>query len=336
MKYPPVITKYIQLLNGVPIFFTLSGFLIYWSFDHYPNIRTYSKNRILRIYPALISALVCTVILLYIFNILTIEKMRSSGFFMWIFTQLTFIQEFTPSILSGFGIISNPNPVLWTIGVELQLYVTIPILYFCIHKLSRQKRTIIIVIIGGISYLQNQTCFISNFLTGLSDNGYWQIFIHPFNQLCSFYFFFCTGILVYLYKEQIIPFLSHKLHLLLPTYIFLGIIAYHFGYMPGTYHPKEMELIAYFILVATVFSAAYTRPELTNKLIGKTDISYGVYIYHMLIVQTFYKLGWCENIYILPLILIVFSVSWFSWHFIESPALKLKKHSLYKATLAKL
>lgn len=57
----PSAIKYISLFNGVPIFFTLSGFLIYWSFDHHPDVRTYGKNRILRIYPALIVSLVCTI-----------------------------------------------------------------------------------------------------------------------------------------------------------------------------------------------------------------------------------------------------------------------------------
>lgn len=254
---------------------------------------------------------------------------------MWLFTQLSFMQEFTPSILRGFGGGSAPNAALWTISVELQLYVTIPILYFAIRKLSKPQKAVIIAIVGCLSYLQNQTNFVGHFLLGLSDNGYWQILISPLVQLCNFYFLFCVGILVYMFKEQIIPFLSNKLHILLPSYLIFCIMAYYFGYEPGSYTPKWIELVAYFILVAVVFSAAYTRPGLTNKIIGKTDISYGLYIYHILILHTFHELGWRNPSFIVPLILISFMVAYLSWHFIESPALKLKKYSLYRTTLAK-
>ena len=40
----------LHVFKGVPIFFTLSGFLIYWSYDNNPKIRQYWTNRCLRIY----------------------------------------------------------------------------------------------------------------------------------------------------------------------------------------------------------------------------------------------------------------------------------------------
>lgn len=324
-------TDYLAMFNGVPIFFTLSGFLIYWSYNNNPNWKTYAKNRFLRIYPALLTALVLTIILLFSFGVLTVDKLTNSSFILWVIAQLTFFQEFTPSVVKGFGYDISPNAPLWTISVELLLYVTIPFLVFFIRKLSKKGRVIVIATIGLLSYIQNQTGVISNALNSLSDNGYYLIFMHPFIQLMSFYFFFCIGMIIYEYREKIIPLVAGKGLYFLVIYVLFASLIKYIGYDPGCYFPNLLELFSHMLLMTTVFSLAYTKPSLTNKLIGKTDISYGVYIYHMLVIQTFYELGLTNNWwYMLLLTVICFVVSWLSWTFIEKKALKLKKFSLYK------
>lgn len=322
-------TPYLSLFNGVPIFFTLSGFLIYWSYDNNPTPKDYFRNRFLRIYPALICSFVVTVILLLIFGILTPEKMHSSSFLLWIGTQLTFFQEFTPTILRGFGGGTAPNGALWTISVEILLYFLIPVIYHCIKRYKRQTRAGIILSLGIISYLWNQGCF-GNFLASFSDNGYYLIFIHPFNQISSMFFFFSIGILVYLYKEEIIPVLRGKAGWLIIGYILLSIPYYRFGLEPGSYGPGLLELFLHLYLVICIFSIAYTVPEFTNRYLGKMDISYGLYIYHFLIIHTFIELGVTRDI---PHFFLVLScclgVAWLSWTFVEKRVLKLKKKSLY-------
>jgi peptidoglycan/LPS O-acetylase OafA/YrhL len=171
---------FLHAFKGVTIFFTLSGFLIFWSFDNNPNLRQYWKNRCLRILPAMIVALLCAIVLMLLLGVIKLSVLGNFSFWLWIGTQLTFIQEFTPSILHGFGNSNNPNPVLWTISVEMLLYMFIPLLYHWIKRYSRKGKTIVLLIIGLFSYCQNQTGFISTFLHSISDNGYWNIFIHAF------------------------------------------------------------------------------------------------------------------------------------------------------------
>lgn len=330
----PDCIKYISLFNGVPIFFTISGFLIFWSFDNKPNIKTFFINRFLRIFPALIFSLIFTIILLFSFNIISIETLKNSSFYLWIIAQLTFMQEFTPYIMKGFGGEGNvPNPVLWTISVEMLLYFSIPLLYFVIERFSKKVKTLIILFLGIISYIQNQTGFIGDLLFSLSDNAYYSILIWPFTQLFSFYFFFCVGIIIYLYKEKIIPFLKNKVFIILFLYLVISIILYILDMEPGSYSPNIWELISHFILVLLIFSVAYTRPYMTDKYMGKTDISYGLYIYHILILHSFIELGFTSIWYILPYIFICLFIARISWKFIESPALKLKKNSLFKTLL---
>ncbi|MDH8702251.1 peptidoglycan/LPS O-acetylase OafA/YrhL [Dysgonomonadaceae bacterium PH5-43] len=322
--------KYLSLFNGVPIFFTLSGFLIYWSYENNPNWKTYFVNRFLRLYPALICCLILTITLLIYFGHLNTNELKSSSFILWIFTQLTFIQEFTPSIIKGFGVGSAPNAALWTISVEILLYLSIPLIFFFIKRYNNRVKTVIFLLLGMISYAQNQTHFLHTFLSSFSDNGYYLIFINPFLQFVNFFFFFCFGIIVYLNKERIIPLIAHKGFLFIFSYIILCSIGYYLGYDPGAYEPNFVELLFHCFLVLSIFSFAYTKPELTSKLIGKTDISYGLYIYHFLVINAFYELRLRDEWIFIPLIIICLLAGWLSWTLVEKRVLKLKRKSLYK------
>ncbi len=53
---------------------------------------------------------------------------RSTTFWAWLAGQVSFLQFFNPEQFRGFGI-GVANGALWTITVELQFYVFIPLLY---------------------------------------------------------------------------------------------------------------------------------------------------------------------------------------------------------------
>ena len=322
--------NYFSCFNGVPIFFTISGYLIFWSFNNNPNIKSFFKNRFLRIYPALICCLIITIIALFIFKIIDWSVLTNSSFYLWIIAQLTFFQEFTPVILRGFGGGSSPNPLLWTISVEMLLYISIPILYYTVKSLNKINKSIVIIILGIISYIQNQTGFLSNLLSSFSGNGYYQIFLHPFNQFFSFFFFFSIGFIAYLYKEKIMPFLENKVLYIFILYLITSGTLYLGGMEPGSYSPNIVELLNHLILVSLIFSVAYTRPGLTERYMGNTDISYGLYIFHMVIMNIFVELGLINNVYIVLYIICSFFFFFLSWKYIERPALKLKHNSLFK------
>ena len=322
--------EHTYMFNGVPIFFVISGFLIYWSYDNNTNILNYARNRFLRIYPGLLCSFIFTIILLLSFGRLAFFELFNFSFFLWIFAQLTFFQQFTPSVVPGFGGFGIPNLALWTISVEILFYISIPLVYRLLKRCSLRYKTLIIISLGILSYLENTTAATHSFLESLSNNGYFRIFIVPFMQFFAYFFYFCFGIVVYLHKDKIIPFLANKCILFIGIYIFYCIILYNFGYHPGAYHPNIIELLGHGLLVLSIFSCAYTKPNFANKLIGKTDISYGVYIYHFLIINSFNELSWNSYWCAIPLIVVCFLFGYFSWKLVEKPALKLKKRSLYK------
>ena len=289
-EFPVSHLNYLTMFNGVPIFFTLSGFLIYWSYDNNPNTKQYFINRFLRIYPALTVALALTILLMFVFGVVDLSIFSNTSFYLWICTQLSFIQEFTPEVLKGLGCGGTPNPPLWTISVEMLLYVSVPLLYKFISRYNRKVKTFLLLVIALASYYQNQTGIITEGFNCISSNGYWLILTHPFCQFSSFIWFFVVGILIYMYKDVFIPYIKGKGFILLIIYIVACVIGFYFNVAAGSYTPHGYALILYFLFILSVFSLAYTKPTFTKKLIGKTDISYGLYIYHMLVLKTFYEL----------------------------------------------
>lgn len=116
--------------RGVPIFFALSGFLIWFSIGRSKSYGIYLKKRFLRIYPELWVALLIEIIILVILY----HGWEIKSLLLFVFAQGTIFQFWTPSSLRGYGV-GTPNGALWTIGVMIQFYV---IAWF-VYKLFKGK-----------------------------------------------------------------------------------------------------------------------------------------------------------------------------------------------------
>ncbi len=92
------------------------------------------------------------------------------------------------------------------------------------------------------------------------------------------------------------------------------------------YFPDLGALLLYFSLVGLAFSFAFSFDGLSNRLIGDSDISYGVYLYHMIVANlVFYFVttkGWQGALLAMVCSVIIAFVS---WRLIEHPALRLKE-----------
>lgn len=61
IKMPVGVSKIIGVFSGVPIFFILSGFLIWMSIERTPTFTAYCKKRVFRLYPELVGGY-CSVV----------------------------------------------------------------------------------------------------------------------------------------------------------------------------------------------------------------------------------------------------------------------------------
>ena len=116
---------------GVCLFFVLSGYLLsgpFWdgmALGAMPNVERYAVRRLSRIYPAYLSALIVTTLLL-------------PGYFtFWglisVLLQLAGVHTFADYAYLG------SVPVLWSIGIEIQFYVLLPIMFSGVMAVTRRR-----------------------------------------------------------------------------------------------------------------------------------------------------------------------------------------------------
>lgn len=298
---------------GVLIFFTISGFLIFQSLQRNPDLKQYSINRFLRIYPALIVCFIVTLFLLLLFNVIQFSDLFSLTLIKWIFTQLTFFQFWTPEMLRSWGV-GTPNGSLWTIPVEIQFYILLPILVFTFSKIKLIYKFSLCIILSIcanflLRYLEHAN----------SDSLLIKLFgVSIFPYLC----FFLTGSVLSLYWKNVKRFIEGKaLYWLIIFFAFIFIFRVWPRYQPVNIFGHMVNIL----LSILTISLAYTKPKFSKLLLG-LDISYGIYIYHRLIINSFVELGYIKNNKYLGYALIltlVFAI--LSWFLIEKRALNYKK-----------
>jgi peptidoglycan/LPS O-acetylase OafA/YrhL len=86
----------------------------------------------------------------------------------------------------------------------------------------------------------------------------------------------------------------------------------------------------YILLVMVVLSAAYSWPYLSERVLHRNDISYGLYIWHMPVINGLIWRGGGHSWLSVPLALgLSLSLACLSWFYVERPALRRKRRSLY-------
>lgn len=300
---------------GVPIFFMVSGFLIYWSFDrNSDNLKKYFKNRFFRIYPALWVCLFITITVLLLSDTQFTISQNISTFIIWILGQLSIVQFWTPEFLKSFGE-GSPNASLWSICVELQFYFFVPILFFLVKKFSKYKFWIFLTFFVTSVWFNH---WISHFEK--SDLIYKLGFVSLFQYL----FYFMFGVFFYNYWEKIRKLVEQKFILWIGIFLLLHFLCKnHFDIDLNNYYLSSFYKLIFIVLLNfSVLSFAFSYNHLSEKILKKQDISYGIYIYHMLVINIFIEnnLSIHHNFGIILLITIVMAA--FSWFIIEKPVLK--------------
>jgi peptidoglycan/LPS O-acetylase OafA/YrhL len=298
------LTTYVK---GVPVFFLISGYLISMSYTKNSDIIDYTKNRVLRIYPALIINVFIGVFILYIFGFVTFNTI----FFKWLFAQLSIVQFYNLEMARGFGV-GVINGSLWTISVELTFYILLPILF-----LLYRKRKYLIVGLFFISFIL--------WIYGISSDK--EIFFNKLLQstIAPYLFLFIIGMWFYVYHNKVLKYIENKF----PLWVILFIV-FHLSI---SFFDLNMNFFIYImkwlIFSFMLFSFAFSYRSLSQKLLKGNDYTYGIYIYHMLVINVFVHLGFIGDIkYLVLVFLFTIILSLLSWYIIEKPLLKLKKHSL--------
>jgi peptidoglycan/LPS O-acetylase OafA/YrhL len=312
-------TRYVLIgFPGVPVFFLISGFLIAMSYENSPGLKVYLRKRCLRIYPGLWSSFALTLLLLAVFGFLGVATLRLPSFWGWVLGQLSFVQFYTPGFLRGFGV-GAPNGSLWTISVEIQFYLLIPLLLGGMtYLVGAAARTLMLLALGIASW------FAFGYLKTAPETFLMKV---AAVSILPYFFNFLIGILFYCNFHLLYPWVKGKIWLWLALYAgYTLYFARHLHLFHTPFDPNPYSLVALLLLAFAIFSLAFSYPWLSEKLLRGVDVSYGVYIYHMLVINSLIELGYTGRVsYALLAILASLTLGYLSWTFVEKRFIRLKK-----------
>ena len=288
---------------GLVIFFFISGYFVTKSAYLSRSIQGFIKKRVFRIYPALI---VCILLSVFVIGALFTELSTAAYFsnietYKYLITaSAVFVKMELPGVFQNTSFFQHAfNSSLWTISLEIKLYLSLVLIIILSRMIDRQK---IFKFIPSI-------IFITSALLLLFYKHFDYTWQRNMNLITVFYF----GSFVY----------SLSLSKRTMVYILLSSIVLYFATIPlkGTVNSEAFLWII--ISAVTYLIGTFSKIKISLQ----TDISYGLYIYAFPVQQAvFYLLGYNTNV-LLNLFLsfgITTLLALLSWKYIEKPFIQLK------------
>ena len=310
------------IANGhrfVDFFFVLSGFIIYLNYDNivtFSEQKTFMYKRIWRLYPLHIFVL----ILFFLFELLK-AILFTYGYFNKPAFSTNSLQSLIPNLLLLQGIVDSPedftwNYPSWSISVEMINYLIFVTVIPLIGKIDKSIRPYILLLIS----------FLSLALLSLE--------IKPFELVvkCS-YGFFLGCFVLHLYKTRFALLLVTNQTANIVEVVFIIVICLTVCYLPESLS-SSLSIIYGLVILVFAFEKGFLSKLLKNKiflLFG--SLSYSIYMTHALIANVlkviFINILKFDNrnfdFTIIPFIIIVISISYLTYHYIELRALKFRK-----------
>mgnify|MGYP002083754569 CR=1 FL=1 len=313
--------RFLYFFPGVPVFFTVSGFLIYWAYERNAgDVRGFFKNRALRIYPGLWVSFAITIILLSLFQQLTFATLDRTDFWGWVARQVSFFQFGTPEIFRHWGD-GQVNRSLWTISVELQFYFLLPLIYGFLRWFgTRWAIGWAILFCGSIGVFALQSQVPKGNIVG------------DIRDLCvtTYLFNFLFGIAFYRLWDRLRFLVEGRfLYWLAAYFLYLFVCGRALGwYHTWPYSPNPSRIVGYLLLSMLTLSLAFSFSSFSERFIKGFDISYGVYIYHGLVLNCFIAFGWMyRSEFVFLLLAVSYALGGLSWVLVEKPILGLKNRA---------
>ena len=308
-----------SIIPGVPIFFFISGFLISKSYENNSSLHEYLQNRVLRLYPGLIICVSLSFLLIYVSGYFSSVSVPMYEWIILFVAKTTFIQFYNTDFMRSYGD-GVLNGSLWTITVELQFYLLVPLIYRYFNLMARRRITLKLVLLITVFLLFNR---LFTYIPGeYHSHNLYKLYGVSF---LPWFYMFLLGVFFQKHFEFFFKILKNKLIFIAPLYVIVAVLSKNHSINLG----NNINPLLYLMLVIMVFSFAYSYVNLARTLLKGNDISYGIYIYHMPIVNFLIYTGVSGDVHqsFLALLLTIFAAS-VSWFVIEKPSLMLKRHPL--------
>jgi peptidoglycan/LPS O-acetylase OafA/YrhL len=221
------------------------------------------------------------------------------------------VAGYDPYTMLGFFKPYYPSGVLWTITVELSFYLILPV-FLEIWRRWNKAGVALIMVSAGLSWVMSRHF-------NLTDK-YDEVIS---TTIAPHFCIFSLGVLARLHWDSIRgAFESKVLWWLAAHSVFTAATSVYLplgSVTPGT----PIDGLRLVCLAGLVLSAAYSFPR--PDLLRKQDLSYGIYLYHMLVIHTLLALGFVGQWWLCVVTPIaVVGLAAISWWLVEKPTMKLR------------
>lgn len=301
-----------QMLGHVSlnIFFIVSGFLVCKSFIDRP-VQRYFLNRALRIFPALIVAVLASAFILGLAmtDLPSSEYLGDPAVYEYVYKNILLFLPEIPKTLPGLFLESKYAPTvnapLWSLPYEAACYLFLAISGLVFRVKINAK---VFTLFAAILFLACFAVYIANQVTKSTDYA-----IYFGKDTYRLFAMFFMGATLYLVGNKV-P-ISHA--------TFSAFVAIFLASL--LYRPASITVF-YLICAYSIFYFAYLLKGPLLKFNSLGDYSYGIYIFGYPIQQT------VEHLYpslgLVSYFFVTFSATLFlaalSWHTVEKHALSLK------------
>jgi peptidoglycan/LPS O-acetylase OafA/YrhL len=304
---------------AVGCFFIMSGFLVTASYENSSTAVAYAIKRVLRIFPGLIiavafatfiiGALATTLPLTSYFSDKHTYAYLGNIFFRW--------RAELPGVFA-----TNPRPYvnvsLWTLYYEVLCYGAIPTLALVgvtSRRYAFSAMTAVLVLLGYLAEGNDRVYLISTLQISITPALHLEI--GPFIRLAAYFF---MGAALHGWADRV-PY-DWRLALVALVGCIAGL---YFGF-----NDLSFPIFGAYLLIFLGISKLAGLEVLHGN-----DLSYGVYIYacpiQQLMISFFPAATWWANA--LLSVPGIFCCAAFSWHFVERPALRFKRHLSTKSEM---
>lgn len=292
--------------TGVKMIFVITGFLITQSYFRNEKFSIFIKRRLIRIFPALISCIVLTTLILSLVSTEGYDSyFRYCYSYVW-HNILLYPQYSLPGVFADNIYPNAVNGSLWTMPVEVAMYCVIGVMLLLISKTKKHKvaKIFYCIFCGGVVLL--------------------EVAHDVFNINISFVFWgtqwgHAMDIIPYMLIGSLFAIFDIKKYLNIQIAFILLLVSCCITY-------KYYEIITFMVLPYCTLSFALCENPQFAKAFSKYKIAYGVYLWgfpiqqlliYLFRIQTYHS--WSINVFFVLSVLITIFVAYLSNRFIEKP-----------------
>lgn len=310
-----LLTSVLQRFPGVPIFFVISGILISKSFEQSDSLRDYLRNRCLRIFPGLWVCLTANIAVVLVLGVGRLGTVTFKGWLVWWTAQMTIFESYQASFFKPLntGALNGPQ---WTIPIELEFYAFLPLLYALLRL--RHHRNVLPLVPVALASLA---------LKPLLIHSHAPVYEILARTVAPNLWIFLLGVAMQRCWNSVRMWFVGRVHWWGVGYLTLCLVAYRLHLDVGGNDINPVFLLP---LAGLIVSVAMSFPLHGNNGARHQDLSYGLYLYHMLVIDLILGLaigsGWTA---VSATIVVSLGLAWLSWKLVERPFLRQKRGALH-------